>query len=601
MLAPAQRVTRRFQVVLIKPSHYDDDGYVIQWFRSTIPTNSLACVYALVQDAGRCHVLGTDIAIDITAIDETNARVRCKDIIARIAQHDGFGLVGLVGVQTNQFPRALDIARVLRAAGVPVVIGGFHVSGCLAMLPGMQADLQAALDLGCSLFAGEAEDGRIDEVLRDAANAALKPIYNHMNDLPALESAPTPYLPRENLKGTLNYFASFDAGRGCPFQCSFCTIINVQGRKSRRRSPDDIEQLIREHQKTGCQWFFVTDDNFARNKDWEPIFDRLIELRERDRLNIKLVIQVDTLCHRLPNFIEKAQRAGVRKVFIGLENINPANLMAAKKRQNKITEYRKMLLAWKQAGIITYAGYILGFPADTAESIREDIEIIKRELPVDILEFFCLTPLPGSEDHKVLAEKGVWMDPDMNKYDLEHVLTAHACMSREEWSNIYRQAWNIYYTPEHIETILRRAASCSVSISHLIELLFIFSRCVEFENVHPLQGGLFRRKYRLDRRYGVAPEPVWRFYPKLAWEIFAKHVRMVRYWLGLQLVLRRVRGDPQRYAYRDLAMTPVSDDETETLDLFTHSVGARDEVAHQRKIAALTHGKGAPPALSAAT
>ena len=72
-------------------------------------------------------------------------------------------------------------------------------------------------------------------------------------------------------------------------------------------------------------------------------------------------------------------------------------------------------------GIFTYAGYILGLPADTPELIRRDIEIIQRELPLDIVEFFILTPLPGSEDHQVLWRKGVEMDPDLNKYDLEHV------------------------------------------------------------------------------------------------------------------------------------------------------------------------------------
>ena len=195
---------------------------------------------------------------------------------------------------------------------------------------------------------------------------------------------------------------SFDAGRGCPYQCSFCTIINVQGRKSRRRSPDDIEEIVRVNVAQGLHRFFITDDNFARNKDWELILDRLIQLREVEKLEFGLIIQVDTLCHKLPNFIEKCRRAGVRRVFIGLENINPANLMAAKKKQNKITEYRKMLLDWKQAGIITYAGYILGFPNDTVESIAHDIEVIKKELPVDLLEFFYLTPLPGSEDHQKL-------------------------------------------------------------------------------------------------------------------------------------------------------------------------------------------------------
>ncbi len=357
-------------------------------------------------------------------------------------------------------------------------------------------------------------------------------------------------------------------------------------------APVDVEYLIRQHAKNGFNWFFVTDDNFARNKDWEPIFDRLILLRERDGLDIKLLIQVDTLCHKIPNFIEKAARAGVKQVFIGLENINPANLMAAKKRQNKITEYRKMILAWKQARVITYAGYILGFPADTPESIREDIEIIKKELPLDILEFFCLTPLPGSEDHKTLWQKGVWMDPDMNKYDLEQVVTAHARMSKEEWEGIYRAAWDIYYTPEHMQTILRRAGAYDVGISHLTGMLSMFSKSVAIEKVHPLQGGLFRRKHRLDRRYGMPIEPVWAFYPKYTWEIVSKHARMAWQWFMIDRMRRRVRNDPNRHSYTDAAMTPVVDDETETLELFTHNEGARNEVVRTRKIHDLTHGTG---------
>src|SRR5262249_47482539 len=209
------------------------------------------------------------------------------------------------------------------------------------------------------VLAGEAE-GRIDRVLQAAAAGLLRPVYNFMDDLPALEAAPSPYLPRETVQRVYDNHASFDAGRGCPFQCSFCTIINVQGRKSRRRSPDDIEELIKRHWQDGIRRFFITDDNFARNKDCEAVFDRVIKMREADKIDIPLIIHADTLCHKIPNFIEKARRAGVTRVFIGLENINPANLMAAKKRQNKITEYRKMLLAWKHAGVITYAGYILG-------------------------------------------------------------------------------------------------------------------------------------------------------------------------------------------------------------------------------------------------
>jgi len=407
--------------------------------------------------------------------------------------------------------------------------------------------------------------------------------------LPALEGEPTPILPVELVRRTVQSFASFDAGRGCPYQCSFCTIINVQGRKSRGRTADDVEKTIREHLSENIRNFFITDDNFARNKDWESIFDRLIALRERDHLNIRFMIQVDTLCHKIPNFIEKAKRAGVNRVFIGLENINPENLLVAKKRQNKITEYRKMLLAWKKAGVITYGGYILGFASDTPESIRRDIEIIKKELPIDFLEFFVLTPLPGSEDHQVLWRKHIPMDADMNRYDSEHVVTAHPKMTPHDWEDIYREAWHAYYTPEHMVTILRRGAATHSPISGLPGHLTFFANFVPIEKVHPLQGGVWRRKYRRDRRPGFPIEPIWSFYPKYAWDSIYKCSVFVRSWLKLDAAVRRIRKDPNRFLYSDQALTEVTEDETELLELFTHSNDARNAVEHERKIARLTN------------
>src|SRR5262249_1075742 len=354
---------RRFCLVLIKPSHYDDDGYVIQWFRSAIPSNSLAVLYGLTVECAAQKILGDDVEFEIHAFDETNTRIR-PERIASLIESAGAGMVMLVGVQSNQFPRALDIAAPLRRRGIPVALGGFHVSGTIAMLAEHDPDVHHALEMGVTLFAGEAE-GRLGQVLRDAWVGEIKPLYNFMNDLPQLEGAALPRLPAERVKLTAGPTTSLDAGRGCPYQCSFCTIINVQGRKSRRRSPDDIERIVRLNIAQGLHSFFITDDNFARNKDWEAILDRLIYLREVEKLKMSFIVQVDTLCHRLPNFIEKAARAGVKRAFIGLENINPDSLIGAKKRQNKITEYRKMLLEWKRAGVVTYCGYILGFPGDT--------------------------------------------------------------------------------------------------------------------------------------------------------------------------------------------------------------------------------------------
>jgi Radical SAM superfamily len=573
-----------FHFVMIKPTHYDDDGYPIQWVRSAIPSNTLACLNGLGEDAKRRQVLGPGVDIRLHTYDETNRRVRPDRIIRMIRREGGKALIGLVGVQSNQFPRAVDLARVFRTAGFPVCIGGFHVSGCIAMLPEVPADIQAAQALGISFFAGEAEEGRLGEVLRDAWEGKLAPLYNHMDALPALQGEPPPILPRQHIQRTAGSLSSMDLGRGCPYQCSFCTIINVQGRKSRFRSPDDVERIVRENYAQGIKRFFITDDNFARNKDWEILFDRMIKLRLGDGLKIGFTIQVDTQAHRIPGFIEKAAQAGVRRVFIGLENINPDNLIAAKKRQNKITDYRVMLQKWRSHGAITYAGYILGFPGDTKASIVRDIEIIKRELPLDILEFFFLTPLPGSEDHKVLWTKGIWMDPDMNKYDLNHRVAHHPVMSDAEWEDAYKAAWDAFYTPEHIRTILRRTAACPKGrTGTTLSTILWFYLTIMFERVHPLESGAFRLKFRRDRRSELRRENPLIFYPRYAAESIGKVWNYWRIWRRLKAVLAEVLAAPDRWTYSDLAIEPPREDEFESLDLYHATSGGEAALARKQR------------------
>lgn len=552
---------RRFCLYLIKPSHYDDDGYVIQWLRSPLPANSLASLYGLARDCAERQVLGPDWQMDITAIDETNAHIDIAVIGDDIAAADA-GIVMLVGVQSNQYPRALDIARPLRQRGIAVAIGGFHISGVMAMIDETSYGLQEARDLGIVLYAGETES-RFDAILTHARDGALQPVYNHMSDLPGIDETPIPFMPAASVARTAYNLTSFDAGRGCPYQCSFCTIINVQGRKSRRRSPADIEHIIRENLAQGVHSFFITDDNFARNRDWEALVDRMIAMREEEGLYFTLVIQVDTLCHKIPNFVEKCARAGVKRVFIGLENINPANLAEAKKKQNKITEYRQMLLAWKQHHVITYAGYIVGFAADTYDSLMHDIDLIKRELPIDVLEFFYLTPLPGSEDHQKLHRAGTWMDPDLNKYDLNHIAAHHPKMSDAEWERAYRDAWTRYYTPDHVETILRRAAASQLAVANVLLLMVWFLGALRIEGVHPLECGVLRHKRRRDRRSGMKLEPAVLFYPRYWVETAIKLARWAALYLRFGLIFRKVEKDPDKYRYSDWAMIPVTENEEE--------------------------------------
>ncbi len=573
-----------FDLVMIKPTHYDDKGYPIQWFTSAIPSNTLAALNGLALDCKRREVLGPDVELRLSTYDETNQHVRPKKIAKELVKDGNPALVAFVGVQSNQYPRALDLARQFREEGIAVAIGGFHVSGCLSMLKEMPEEMVEAQALGISLFAGEAEEGRLDDVLQDAFAGTLKPIYNWMKDLPGLEGAPIPILPAEHVGRTAGSHSSFDLGRGCPFQCSFCTIINVQGRKSRFRSADDLEKIVRENYEQGINRFFITDDNFARNRQWEDFVDRLIALRHGEGMDIKFVIQVDTLCHRIPRFIEKCVTAGIDRVFIGLENINPDNLVAAKKAQNRIVEYREMLQAWKRNKAMTYAGYIIGFPGDSYESVMRDIEIIKEELPLDLLEFFYLTPLPGSEDHKRMLEAGVWMHPDLNRYDLNHACAKHPKMSEEEWDRAYRDAWRTYFTPKHMERIMRRNAAVKRSVGNMMLLLVWFSGTMEIEGVHPLEGGFFRRKHRRDRRPGFKIEPALLFYPKYWAELAWSQLRWGLRFAGIVPFYIRIKRDKARGHYMDLALSPVEKESLEDLAMIAETRGGQAALAKSRRM-----------------
>ena len=437
---------RRFLLFLVKPSHYDDEGYVIQWWKSALPSNSLACLFGIAQRCMEDQVLGEDVDIEIFPVDETNTRVRPERIARQIQDNGGFGMVGFVGVQSNQFPRVMDCARPLRAAGVQVCIGGFHVSGCLSMLPETPDSLKEALDLGISLYAGEAE-GRFDEVLRDAA-------------------------------------------------------------------------------------------------------------------------------------------AGVKRVFIGLENIDPDNLSAAKKKQNHISDYRELLLEWRKHRVITYCGYIIGFPNDTPESLVKRIQIIQRELPLDILEFSILTPLPGSEDHAKAVAKGVDIDSDLNKFDLEHVTTDHPRMSREEWQESYRLAWRTYYTPEHIKTVIRRAVAGGPRPDTVAYLLTWFWASFHFYNIYPLETGIIRRRYRRDRRPGMPLENPILFYARNWGGQVITYGRILAMFAKIHLWTRKLERDPNAKNYTDEALRAHDDyDHQEMYQLTeaTRQAGAKAKHIEERK------------------
>jgi radical SAM superfamily enzyme YgiQ (UPF0313 family) len=504
------RKVERVQIVLIKPSKYDDDGYVIRFWKGVLPSNTLNVLHGLTEDIIQRKVFG-ELPIDIITFDETAEKVPLKKIVRWSREPGTKLLVCLVGVQTNQFPRALDMAKTLRAEGLTVIIGGFHTSGTINMLSEQEPDIQELVRESICIVSGEVE-GKWEMILADFLHDRLKPIYSFAQDLQNLVDIETAPLPKTSPK-TMRHFAhpafgTAETSRGCPFACSFCTIINVQGRKMRERSPQSIAAMMRRnYQEYGISFYFFTDDNFARKKLWRETFEEIIKLRE-EGIKICFMMQVD-LARKPKDFVALAAKAGCTQVFIGMESVNPENLKAEGKKQNNVEEYRGIIKEWHDAGVVVHTGYIIGLPWDSKEQVPEDVRFLMDEVRPDQASFFMLTPLPGSHDHREMKRRGEWMDPDFNKRDSFHPTINHPRMTAEEWTEAYENAWKTFYSKENMIRVLSRWTNHTKNYWNLMSVFFWYKNAALIEKQHPMVAGFFRLKDRKSRRPGFAIDPIF--------------------------------------------------------------------------------------------
>jgi radical SAM superfamily enzyme YgiQ (UPF0313 family) len=517
------QVLKKLHIYLVKPSQYDDEGYVVRHWRGVLPSNTLACLAGLTEDVVARKLLGESLKVKIHLLDETVERIPVKRICRSQRGRHTKTIVGLVGVQTNQFPRAADLAMEFRKAGLTVMIGGFHVSGYLALLPEIPSDIQQLMDAGVTIVMGEVEETWGD-LLRDAVAGQLKPLYNFLGNKPDLYNKPLPVIRKKYLrKFVASNFGTLDCGRGCPFDCSFCAIINVQGRKMRYRSAERIAEAVRRnYQQHGISFYFFTDDNFARNQNWEAIFDALTRLREEENIPVEFMMQVDVLSWKIAGFLEKARRAGCTNAFIGIESINAENLVAVGKKQNCVEEYREMIEAYRAAEISTHVSYIVGFPADTEDSVRRDVARLVQEVQPDHASFFILVPLPGSRDHLEMFRRGEWMEADFNRYDSNHEVTHHPRLKDGALRELYGEVWRTFYSFENMKAVLERAPRRIYW--NLLRRFMWYKNSIVTEDRHPMLCGFFRLKSRKERRPG---------YPVLSrWEYFRMRAREIREYLS---------------------------------------------------------------------
>jgi radical SAM superfamily enzyme YgiQ (UPF0313 family) len=518
---------KKVHLYLIKPTQYDDDGYVVRHWRGVLPSNTLACLAGLTDEVIAQKRLGQGVHLEVHLLDETVDKIPMKRICRSQRGDHTKTIVCLAGVQTNQFPRAVDLARSFRKAGLTVLIGGFHVSGYLSLLSEFPPDIQELLDEGITIVKGEVEQTWGD-LLSDAIHDRLKPVYDFLGDKPDLYEKPIPAIRKEYLRKFIApNFGTLDCGRGCPFDCSFCTIINVQGRKMRFRSAERIADAIRgNYHQHGITFYFFTDDNFARNKNWEAIFDALIRLREQENIPLNFMMQVDVLSWKIKNFIPKARQAGCINVFIGMESVDPENLALAGKKQNNVGEYSQLIEAYRNADISTHVGYIIGFPYDSVDSVRRDLNFLMQEVRPDHASFFMLMPLPGSADHLGMMRRGEWMHPDFNLYDSHHEVTAHPRMKDGTWKELYFEAWRTFYSLENMKELLHRGSPANYW-NNFLRFVW-YKNSIQTEHRHPMMCGLFRLKGRKNRRPGFPILSRWSYYNSRIREIGEHLAGMLR-------------------------------------------------------------------------
>jgi hypothetical protein len=180
------------------------------------------------------------------------------------------------------------------------------------------------------------------------------------------------------------------------------------------------------------------------------------------------------------------------------------------------------------------------------------------------------------------------MDPDLNKYDLYHRVAHHPRMPDEDWDDVYRAAWQSFYSLEHMHTVLRRAAANPIGRPRTtLTTLLWFKLMTMFEGVHPLEGGAFRRKSRLDRRHGLRRESLLVFYPRYLGEIGVKAWRYWSVYRRAKTILNDVLKAPDRWSYTDLSITPPREDEFDSLDLYHATRGGEAALARKRREDAL--------------
>ncbi len=354
-------------------------------------------------------------------------------------------LVGLTAF-TNTAPRAYEIADVFRRQGVTVVMGGIHAS----TIP------EEALEHCDAVVVGEAE-GAWQRLVSDFSQGRLERIYQN-DQLASLEGLP---LPRRDLLQRDDYVTinTVQTTRGCPHNCSFCSVTRFNGRTYRFRP---VHEVIEEIERLPSRNAFIIDDNiFSHRGRTRKLFEAMTPLGIRWGSQCTISIAHD------PDMLELAAKSGCIGLAIGLESFCEDSLEGAHKRFNEPGQFYHNIETIRSHGILIWGSFVLGFDEDDEDSLERTIQMAKAS-KLDFACFNFLTPLPGTMVYDKFKEEGRLNGKSWADYNMANLVFHPARVASEVLEDKVKKAWLEFYS---VRAIVKRLGFSLGKVRFFIWLL----------------------------------------------------------------------------------------------------------------------------------
>jgi hypothetical protein len=451
---------QKLRVVLIKPSKYDTDGSVQRFKKGYMPNATLYHIASLTPSR-----IGNTV-VSVHTIDEY---VHQDLDYLRLLHHDPefITVLALVGVQSHQFHRALDLAAYALGHNVRhCIIGGPHVMTC---------DTSELQGRGVSFAIAEAEL-IWNQILQDATEGELRPVYGAERRW------------AEHLSGVvINPPSQIDLARygapvlglypvrGCPYRCSFCSVIKISGRAVRNPDIESTLESLRRAKGGGVRLIKFVSDNFNKFPQVRPLLQAMID----ERLDLPFYCQCDTQISKDPELVEMLGRAGCYEMFVGVESFNRATLKAAGKYHNHPEQYAEIVRLCNAAGIRPHFSNIIGFPDDNEEGVQHHLEVLKSLQP-RVASFYILTPIPGTEQYDEFRNAGWITERNLDRFDGSCSTWTHPHFTGNELEDLLYHCYVNYYG-----FLIRRGGLREDDLR-----LAVFCRYTATHRKHPMAGGV---------------------------------------------------------------------------------------------------------------